>query len=130
MKSKIDIKEFMASVLNKLVIPTSNPIYQIWKITIIGSHFFSCFLYTYFACYYDRMESEAINQLKLYEFIFEAFSCLDMILSFFSEYHDPLTQRIEKDFFELSLLYLKNGFIIELIAIIPFYHIFSNFIQK
>ena len=107
------------------MISTSNPVYQIWKIVIIITSFIACFSYAYKAMHVDEKYSSKDD----YEIYFEITQLLDVFITFFVEYHYPMQQRIERRFLQLCKLYLHGQFLVDVIAIIPFYAIFEGLID-
>ena len=55
---------------------------------------------------------------------------IDLVLTFFVEYHDPNTMQVEKRFIELCKLYLKGDFIFDFLAIIPFYELLMGKVEE
>jgi len=61
----------------------------------------------------------------IFDHVMEAFFWVDLFLSFLQEYRDPQNFEYIRDFKMISLHYLKSWFIIDLLAVFPFY-VFGN----
>ena len=87
--------------------------------------FFSCFSYAYEACFIEN----SLSEHKKYEHYFEGMLLMDIIITFFVEYHRPVPQKVERRFLELGKIYLEGSFLVDFTAIIPFYAIFDGLIE-
>jgi len=92
---------------------------------VVLSCFFSSFYYAYIAAFLDNLNQDGMDLLQYLEKITMLTFIFDLIISFFVDYPYPNSEEVEKSFLKLASMYLRKGFIIDLIPIIPFYIIIN-----
>lgn len=73
------------------------------------------------------MMSEAqVSVFKTWDLGYTVIFSFDVLIQFFVEYSYPSSDKIEKNFFKVAIIYLNSSFIFDLIAIVPFYRLLNE----
>lgn len=118
-----------------LVISHSSQIYQAFSIFIVLLCILSSFIYAFFAAFrYDTDDSisgkmlfdqDEIVIMNNMEVIIEIIFVVDMATKFFVEYREESTNLLVRDISLISIRYIKNEFIMDLIPLLPLHSFFT-----
>ena len=76
----------------------------------------SSYFYSWLTCYGDHYDKKTIDLTVI---IIEVFFLFNMLLKFITDYTEEGEKFPVKDWFKITTRYLKNGFITDLIPLIP-----------
>jgi len=109
--------------VQRYVISYNNPFKSAWDVCVMLLVIYSSITTAYTIAFdLDPPEGSAF---QVVDHIVEAAFLIDIILNFFQEYRDPQNFEYIKDFRLIAKHYLKSWFIIDLLAVFPFY-VFGN----
>ena len=83
----------------------------------------SSYFYSWLTCYGDHYEYETVDLVVI---IIEIFFLVNMLVKFITDYTEEGEKFPVKDWIKIAKRYLKNGFITDLIPIIPLQWMFSH----
>jgi len=122
----IEIQEKRKPLSEKLIITTSNHFYQAWRISNIFIILVSSFYFAYQSAFFSMQSEESRERSFAWDKLIDFLFSIDIVLSFFTEYHNPVTNEVERDPKILVVRYLKGRFALDLLATIPFVRILDG----
>ena len=99
-------------------------LFEVWKLYIAFVSLFSSLLGFYMAAYMitlGRSEYAASTGFGVIYLLIEISQIIEIVINFFTEYHDEDDDVFVRDFKKIAYNYLCSGFIFDLIACLPFY---------
>jgi len=72
------------------------------------------------------MDLEDRSSFTTLNYYYQSLFLLDMIVNCFVEYHYPCSTQIERNLKKLLVIYLEGRFMIDVIAIMPFAHLYEK----
>ena len=116
----------MATWTDKLVISRETALYSVWDVAFTFSSVISAILALYYTAAqinftWNQVFSDYKREfmhIRLFVGLELAF-CIQIVLNFFTEYRNPLTNKTERRLPKIAWNYFTSNFIMELISVIP-----------
>ena len=115
-------KQKSDNVFDFLVISQQNTFYQAWSIIHTLSCLTSSYFYAYMAAFGQPIKGTSIYRL---DWVYEVIFYISLGLNFIVDYTPEGSNKPVRDLKEIGKRYLKNGFWMDFLPIIPFVQIFD-----
>ena len=108
-------------ISRRLLIARESTFLKVWHPFVIGCCFISSIIYGMIAAFLDRYSDGQVKAVFALDWCFQAIFIAHLILKFFEE------PEIERELKVSALAYLKSSFVLDVLALIPFYTLLGDF---
>ncbi|KAI3715701.1 hypothetical protein L6452_22687 [Arctium lappa] len=104
---------------SNMIISPTNSKYRCWQTLMVAMVAYSAWTYP-FEVAFLKSSAQSRKQLLIADFIVDLFFAVDIILTFFVAYIDPITHLLVRDPKSIATRYMSTWFLMDLASTVPF----------